>query len=102
DVLAELRGGDQAVLLGRDARMDAARREALGVAPELLEAGLDDAHLVGLVVDREVRAVAEAVGLAPQDAATRGVERHHPHSARGSDELVDAIAHLPRGAVRER
>ena len=65
-----------------------------GIAPELLEAGLDDAHLVGLVVDREVRAVAEAVGLAPQDAAAGGVERHHPHAARLPDELLDALAHL--------
>ena len=73
-----------------------------GSRPELLEAGLDDAHLVGLVVDREVRAVAEAVGLAPQDAAAGGVERHHPHAARRADELLDALAHLGRGAVRER
>ena len=39
--------------------MDAARREALRVALELLEALLDEPELVGGVVDREVRAVAE-------------------------------------------
>ena len=102
DVLAELCRGDEAVLLGGDARVDAARREALRVAPELLEARLHDAHLVGLVVDREVRAVAEAIGLAPQDASAGRVERHHPHAARLADELLDALPHLGRGAVRER
>ena len=102
DVLAEHRGRDEAVLLRRDARVDAARREALRVAAQLLEARLDDPHLVGLVVDREVRAVAEPVGLAPQDAPAGGVERHHPHAARLADEVLDALAHLGRGAVRER
>ena len=102
DVLAELRRRDEPVLLGRDARVDATRREALGVAPELLEAGLDDAHLVGLVVDREVRAVPEAIGFTAQDAAAGGVERHHPHASRLADEQLDALAHLGGGAVRER
>ena len=45
--------------------MDAARREALRVLAELLEAGLDEPHLVLVVVDRERRAVPEALGFTP-------------------------------------
>ena len=82
--------------------MDAARDEALRVALELLQARLDEADLVGLVVDREVRAVAEPLRLAPQDPAAGGVERHHPGGAGGrADEVPDALAHLRRRLVRE-
>ena len=82
--------------------MDAARREALRVALELLEAALHEADLVGLVVDREVRAVAEPLRLAAQDPAAGRVERHHPGGARRrADEISDALAHLPRRLVRE-
>ena len=59
DARRVLVGADELVLRVRDLRVDAARREALRVAVELLEAALDEADLVGLVVDREVRAVAE-------------------------------------------
>ena len=83
--------------------MDAARGEALRVALELLEAVLDEADLVGLVVDREVRAVAEPLGLAAQDAAARGVEGEDPDRPRArADRGLDPLAHLPRGLVRER
>ena len=44
---------DELVLRVRDLAVDAARREALRVVAELLEARLHDPHLVGLVVDRE-------------------------------------------------
>src|SRR5581483_7878381 len=93
---------DQLVLRIRDLRMDAARSEALRVALELLEALLREPQLVGAVVDREVRAIAEARRLAPQDATARGVERHHPRGARRrADEVDHALAHLGRSLVRE-
>ena len=82
DALGVLRRADEPVLRVRDLGVDAARREALRVALELLEALLDEAQLVGRVVDREVRAVAEPLRLAAQDPAARGVERHHPRGAR--------------------
>ena len=61
-----------------------------------------EAHLVLVVVDRERRAVAEPLGLAAQDAAARGVEGEDPDRARGAAEhRLEALAHLPRGLVRE-
>ena len=61
-----------------------------------------EAELVGRVVDREVRAVAEVLRLAAEDAAAGGVEGHHPGGARGrADEALDALAHLRGGLVRE-
>ena len=82
DPLAELGGRDERVLRLRDLRVDAARREALGVEALLLEDRLDEPDLVGLVVDREVRLHAETLGLAAQDAAAGGVEREDPDRAR--------------------
>ena len=103
DALGVLLRADERVLRVRDLGVDAARREALRVALELLEAALHEADLVGLVVDREVRAVAEPLRLAAQDPAAGRVERHHPGGARGrADEISDALAHLPRRLVRER
>ena len=82
--------------------MDAARREALRVAVELLEAVLHEPQLVGLVVDGEVRPVAEPRRLAAEDAAAGGVEGHHPAGAGGrADEILDALAHLGGRLVRE-
>ena len=101
-LLAELGRGHEAVLLGRDARVDAARREPFRVAIELLEARAHEPHLVRLVVDREVRPVAEPIGVAAQDPAARGVERQHPHAARAPDELLDPLAHLAGRAIGER
>ena len=41
--------------------------------------------------------------LAAQDPHARGVERGHPHAARGRpDQLLDALAHLRGGLVGER
>ena len=94
---------DELVLRARDLRVDAARREALRVLPELLEAGLDQPHLVLVVVDRERRAVAEPLGLASEHAPAGGVEGEDPDRARGGAEHpLEALAHLPRGLVRER
>ncbi len=83
--------------------MDAARREALRVALEILEALLREPQLVGGVVDREVRAVAEPRRLAAQDAPAGGVECHDPRRARRwPDEILDPFAHLGCCLVRER
>ena len=102
DAARVLGRADQLVLRLRDLRVDAARREALRVALELLEALLREAQLVGAVVDREVRAVAEARRLAAEDPAAGGVEGHHPAGARGrADEVLDALPHLGGGLVRE-
>ena len=94
---------DELVLRARDLRVDAARREALRVLPELLEARLDEAHLVLVVVDREGRAVAEPLGLAAQHPAAGRVEGEDPDRARRLPEHpLEALAHLPRRLVRER
>ena len=83
--------------------MDPARREPLRVLAELLEARLDEAHLVLVVVDRERRAVAEPLGLTAQHPAAGGVEGEDPNRARGLPEHpLEALAHLARRLVRER
>ncbi len=91
------------VLRTRDLRVDAARREALRVLAELLEARLDEPHLVLAVVDRERRAVAESFGLSPQHPPAGGVEREDPDRARGlAEHPLETLAHLARRLVRER
>ena len=100
DARAVLLRPDQLVLRVRDLRVDPAWDEPLRVALELLQAQLDQAHLVGLVVDGEVRAVAELRRLAAEDAAAGGVEREDPEPARGrAEEVVEPAAHLARGLV---
>jgi hypothetical protein len=94
---------DQLVLRVRDLRVDPARDKALRIALEVLEALLDEADLVGLVVDREVRAVAEARRLTAEDAAASGVEGEDPDRAREvPEQALEARAHLLRRLVRER
>ena len=78
-------------------------REALRVDAEILEACPHDPHLIGLVVDRERRAVAEPLRLAPQHAATGGVEGEDPGRARlPAEHPLEPLAHLSRGLVGER
>ena len=102
DLLGVRRRRDQLVLRVRDLRVDAARREALRVLVQLLQHLLDEADLVGAVVDREVRLVAEPLGLAAQDAAAGGVEGEDPDRARDRAEHGrEALAHLAGGLVRE-
>src|SRR6185295_2410675 len=94
---------DQLVLRGRDLRMDPARDEALRVALELLEAGLRQPDLVGLVVDREVRPVTEPGRLAPKNPAAGGVKGEDPEPAGGwAEQVFQPLLHLIRGLVRER
>src|SRR5262245_18754520 len=93
---------DEPVLRVRDLVVDAARREALRVALELLQALLHEANLVGLVVDREVRAVAEPLRLSAQDASAGGVEGKDPEAASARpQEVPQALAHLAGSLVRE-
>ena len=81
----------------------AAWREALGVEVEVADDVPGQAHGVGLVVDRELARVAEAVGVGPQDPHARRVERAHPHRAGDrADERGDALAHLVGRLVGER
>jgi hypothetical protein len=102
DARRVLLGPHELVLRVRDLRVDAPRREALRILAELLEAGLHEAHLVGLVVDRERRAVAEPFGLATEHPATGGVEREDPDRAgRAAEDPFEALAHLRRRLVRE-
>src|SRR5207249_6651798 len=70
--------GDELVLGGRDLRVDAAGDEPLRVPLELLETGFGQPDLVGLVVDREVGAVAEPRRLAAEDPAGRWMKREDP------------------------
>ena len=94
---------DELVLRVRDLRVDAARDETLRVALELLQARLGQADLVGLVVDREVRAVAEPLCLAAEDPPAGGVEGEDPDRAGdAAEQALEPRAHLPRRLVRER
>ena len=103
DAAHVLVGPDQLVLGVRDLAVDPAGREALGVDAEILEAGPDDAHLVGLVVDREARRVAEPLRLAPQHPPAGRVEGEDPGRARlPAEHPLEALAHLARGLVGER
>ena len=98
-----LLGRDELVLRARDLRVDAARREALRVLPELLEACLDEPHLILVVVDREAGRVAQALRLAPQHPAARGVEGEDPDRARRlAEHALEPLAHLSGRLVRER
>ena len=94
---------DQLVLGVRDLAVDPPRREALRVDAEVLEARPNDAHLVGLVVDREAGRVAEPLGLAAQHPATGGVEGEDPGRPRlAAEHPLEPLAHLARRLVRER
>ena len=92
------------VLRPRDGGVHRPRREALGVELELLDAGLHEPHLVGLVVDREARPVADPLGVAAEQPPAGRVEGHHPHARGGAPahEPLHPLLHLVRGPVGER
>ena len=73
-------GVEQLVLGVRDLALDRARREALGVDVELLDAVLDQPHRVGLVVDREAARVAEPLARPSAASARRPSGRSSPTS----------------------
>ncbi len=96
-------GVEQTVLGGGELVVDRGGRVALGVDPDGVHAALGQPPRVGLVVDRELARVAEALGLGAQDARAGGVEGHQPHAARrASEQPLDARAHLAGGLVGER
>ena len=79
-----------------------AGREPLGVEAEVADHVAGEADGVGLVVDRELRRVAEPVGVAAQDAHARRVERRHPHLlGHRADERRHPVLHLVGGLVGE-
>ena len=95
---------DAGVLGAADLREHGAVRERLLVEIHLLENALDDRLTVRRVVDREAVWVAELVGIAPQDAHARGVERRGPDVRRGlgPEHALDAVLELVGRLVRER
>ena len=96
--------GVEPVVLGRaDGGVDRPGREPLGVEAQVADDVAGEAHGVGLVVDRELAGEAELVGVAPQDAHARRVERRHPHLLGDrADQRLDPRLHLVRGLVGER
>ncbi len=83
--------------------MDCRRSEALGIDPQLVDAAAGQPPCVGLVVDRELARVPQALGLGAQDARAGGVKRHQPHSARVAlQQSLDPSAHLLGRLVGER
>ena len=102
DLLLVGLGVDQLVLRVGDPGAHRPRRIALGVDLELLEAALQHAQRVGLVVDREPARVAEPLGLDPQEPRAGRVEGHHPHAPRDTaDQRGDALSHLVGRLVGE-
>ena len=99
DALERLLRRDELVLHLRDLRVDAARREALRVLAELLEARLRQPHLVLVVVDREGGAVAEPFGLAAQDPPAGGVEGEDPDRARGAPSIRSSRSRISPAAL---
>ena len=95
---------DAGVLGAADLREHGAVRERLLVEIHLLENALDDRLTVRRVVDREAVWVAELIGIAPQDAHARGVERRGPDIRRGlgPEHALDAVLELVGRLVRER
>ena len=94
---------DQLVLGRADQRVHGAGRKALGVDVEVAHDIGGQALCVGLVVDRERRAIAQASTVAAQDANTRGVERRDPHLVgHRTHQFRDPTLHLVGGLVGER
>ena len=101
-LLDRLFPGDEVVLHRRDRGLQTAGRETLGVEVEVASHVVGQAHRVGLVVDRELRAVPEHGRLASQDARAHRVKRRHPHLlGDGADEIRDPFLHLAGGLVGE-
>ena len=90
------------VLQAGDLREDGARRECLLVQPALAKEVLHHALGIRGVVDRKTAVIAEALDLAPQDAAAGRVERHGPDVVRlRAEQVCQAFAQLICRLVRE-
>ena len=96
--------GDQLVLQRRDRGVQAAGREPLRVEVEVAPHVVDEAHGVGLVVDRERRPVAHAPARRGAGCARTPSGTSTPTSCRatGPTSAGDALLHLARGLVGER
>ena len=96
-------GREESGLGGTDAREDDAGLVDLVVELELTDYLLDQALLVGLVVDGEIVGEAYMFGFSSQDTCTHAVERAHPQVARHlvAHQPNDALLHLARGFVGE-
>ena len=95
---------DAGILGAADLREHGAVRKRLLVEIHLLENALDDRLTVRRVIDREAVGIAELVGVPPQDAHARGVERRGPDVRRGlgAEHALDAVLELVGRLVRER
>ena len=96
-------GADELVFGRGDTRAHGVLRKRLRVVPAVGHDGFDQALGVVGVVDREVFREPQPVGICPEHAHAHAVERVDPHAAdAGLHELVQPLAHLGRGLVRER
>lgn len=94
-------GRQQLVLRLADPALNRLRREADIVDLGHVESRLDDAHAIGLIVDREVAVKAEAVGILAKHANAERVERADP-DALSRQHRFDTLLHLVGSLVRER
>ena len=90
------------VLRAADIREDRADGEALLVQLQILEDALDEAHGIGGIVDREIRAEAEPLRVTAQDAHAGGVEGAGPDVVcLLAEHAVEALLQLAGGLVCE-
>ena len=95
-----LMGIDELVLQQRDVRVYRPRGEALRVETKVADHITGEPDSVGLVVDREVARVTNAVAVGAKDSHARRVEGAHPHRLdHRTNERSDSLAHLTRRLV---
>ena len=98
----ELVGQHEGVLGAGDLGADAVERELLGLNLEVAHDLLHKALGVVVIIDGEVGAKSQLVGVLAQDAHAHGVEGAHPHATGAAGEQgVQALAHLGGGLVGE-
>ena len=82
--------------------MEPARRKPLRIKVEITPHVVGEPYRIGLVIDRERRAIPEQGRLASEDPRARRVERRDPHLAGDrADERGNPLLHLTCGLVRE-
>ena len=91
----------QAVLGFGDDALDQARLVVLLVQFQFLDALLENAAGIGLVVDGKVFGIAEQVGVLPKETDENRMERAHldPAGLLRSHQERDALLHLPGGLL---
>src|SRR5690606_27789874 len=86
----------------RDRSQDRARVELPRADVQFLHDRLDDATLVGRVIDHEVRVDADLAAVLAQDARRERVEGAHHHPAGAfAHKALDAVLHFAGGLVCE-